>query len=415
MIRFLFGLILGGAVSAIGLGAAAVLNPLPDGPVANMPKGAAAVMAPKPATAEPAVVEEPVLAAASSQPVVEPSAPEVAAVATSPEVAAPAAPAAPSIGGGGTPGFTGSTAPEAASGPGLSSPSIGGTDSGGLNVGSDSSPIRTASAPQVAVAVPSTGAAPSVNTESASVPEVGEVDTTDYAAIVAASSLQAGTALESNAAIFNGDVSKPLMGIVLIDTGEVESLRSGLTALSAPITFGIGADLANSAVVAKGYRDAGFEVVSVIPDGSFQPGMPLELVPEVLLSAMRAVPSATSVVDSINGVVPKDRDVMQVALQSLKLTGHGLLTHSADGDNAVPQFADQAGVRSDVISRVIDAEPGAENISATLEQAVQDARRTGGVIVVGRMSQETVTTLFQWLLGADPRDVTIAPVSVVLR
>ena len=137
--------------------------------------------------------------------------------------------------------------------------------------------------------------------------------------------------------------------------------------------------------------------------------------PGRLAAAIGAVPNATAILDTLNGDVPGNTDLARMVLASLKVTGHGFLSYQRAGANTVPQLADEMGVYSDVIYRVIDDEPGAANIALSLEQAVQDARNNGAMIVVGHVRQETVTSLFQWLLGADPRDITIAPISVVLR
>gem|GEM_PF-3830757 len=252
-----------------------------------------------------------------------------------------------------------------------------------------------------------------MNTESASVPEVGDVDATDYAAIVRAAGLSTGTALTSNAANFNGDLSKPLMGVVLVDKGGAAELRSGLSGLSAPITFAVDTELEGAADVAQVYRNAGFEVVVALPTSGA--AMALEDVPLRLAAAMDAVPGATTILDVPNGQILRDRELMQVALQTLRVTGHGLLTYGADGGNTVPQFADQVGVFSDVVSTVIDDDPSPEAMLAKLEQSVLEARRAGAVVVVGQMTPETVSTLFQWVVGAQASDITIAPISVVLR
>ncbi|WP_157966349.1 divergent polysaccharide deacetylase family protein [Oceanibium sediminis] len=407
MIRFLVGLILGGAVAAVGLGAVAVLNPLPDGPVSRMD-------APRTAPAAP---EAP--AASDTDASTAPAAPETGgsgapAAPAQESAAAPAALTAPMAADGGSdsgPSIGGAASLSAPEAPSIGAPSLGGGESTGLSANTDSTPIRTASAPQVSAG--DTGAAPSVNTESAGVPEIGGVATDDSAA-----ELVPGEALSTNAVPFDGDTSKPMMAIILIDEGGAADLRSGLGVLEAPVTFGVSADLRDAADVARQYRAAGFEVVAVIPgDGALglTENLPPEAVTPLLARVLQAVPNATAVLDPIGGPLPNDRALAEELLDGLRITGHGLLTHRGSALNTVPLIADEKGVFSEVIYRIIDSEPGSANIALSLERAVLDATRDGSVLVVGHLRPDTVTTLFSWLLGSGPRDVTIAPVSVVLQ
>ena len=102
-------------------------------------------------------------------------------------------------------------------------------------------------------------------------------------------------------------------------------------------------------------------------------------------------------------------------IEAAKVTGHGVLTYRGTGLNNVPALAAEQGVASDLVYRVIDEQDGANNIALSLERAVLDASRGGHVIVVGRVKQDTVSTLFSWLLGSGAKAVTIAPVSTILR
>lgn len=301
----------------------------------------------------------------------------------------------------------------------LGSPAVGG-DSATVSATVSDRPVRMAAAPQQVTADGvDTGARPSVNTESAAMPEIGgsELEEEDLP-LGPAPDLQAGAALADNAAGFSGDSSRPLMSIILIDTGENPDLRAGLTALTAPITFGVEADIRDAEEVATGYRNAGFEVTAVLPASGrlgLVPDLPEEEVEPLLARVFQRVPVAATVMDPIGGPLPKDRRIANAVLEALSVTGHGLLTHRGNGLNNVPIIASEQGVPSELVYRVIDEESGQANINLALERAVLDASRSGHVIVVGRVRQETVTTLFSWLLGSGAREVTIAPASAVLR
>lgn len=397
MIRFLVGLILGGVLSGAALSVAAILNPLADGPVAGMLRS------------EPATIEAPAPVAAPA-PEIEPVAPTSQSEASAPEapVTTDAAPSVPT-----------SEAAPVAEGPRLTAPDVSESAGAGLGGGGDNSPNRSPSAPQqVAVAAPTVGA-PAVDTESVSAPQVGGPELNlEEESLGPAPDLVEGDALVEHAIAFGGDPSRPMMSIILIDEGGSSELRAGLTALTAPITFGITADIEGAGDVAEQYAGAGFELVAVLPqEGNLALTTDSETdeVTPTIARVLANVPNAATILDPIDSPLPQNRRLAGALLETLKRTGHGLLTHRGNGLNNVPIIADQEGVPSELIYRVIDEVPGSANIALALERAVLDASRGGSVIVVGRVRQETVTTLFSWLLGSGAREVTIAPVSAILQ
>jgi len=464
MIRFLFGIILGLIVAAAGLSAVAVMNPKPDGPIAGStgttpeaapapqpettspdaatpdtttpetttpgvpetsapdttepdttepesPESESAAPAPAPATAEPAdtpPAAEPESDAATQESSAAPDVAPAPATATPQPATMPAltasAPGSPD-----TPAAGGADL-DADSTATLGAPAVETGANAGIGGGSDTAPPRTGSAPtQIASSTAGTDSGPAVNTESAAVPQITGTAT--------ASSLIPGNAITEFAAPFDGAEGKPLMAIVLIDEGESPFLRPGMAALNEPVTFGVRADLPDSDLVSGRYRESGFEVTAVTPlDGtlSLSSAAAPEAVAQTLAEVFRNVPAAATLMDSIGGPLPSDADLARQVAQGLSITGHGLLSHRGTGVTDVPTIAEAEGVPSQVIFRVIDDQPGAANISQALDAAVGDAERDGGVIIVGHVRQETVATLSQWMFGANPQSVTIAPVSAVL-
>lgn len=416
MIRFLFGVVLGVVVAGLGLSTIAVLNPKPDGPIANSglvraPEAApAAVPDPEPApepepepdpepTPEPAPEPAP---QPEPEPEPEPEQQQGAAAPAAPQPAQLPALTSPVPGTGGAPD-TGETAT-------LGAPSVETGSNAGIGGSTDTSPARTVTAPtQIASAATGADSGPSVNTESAAVPEI--------ASSAAASALIEGTALQEFAAPFDGSEGKPLMAIVLIDEGEAPVLRPGMAALNEPVTFGVLADLPDAAQVAGRYRESGFEVAAVAPtSGALSLGTATgpEAVNQTLASIFQKVPGAASFMDGIDGPLPSNTRLAENVIQALAFTGHGLVSHRGNGLSAVPPVAEGAGVPAEVVYRVIDAEAGSAAITQALERAVEDAERNGKVIVVGHVRQETIATLSQWMFGASPGNVSIAPVSAVL-
>ncbi|NNU80693.1 divergent polysaccharide deacetylase family protein [Halovulum dunhuangense] len=391
MIRYLFGVVLGMAAVGAVLAAVAVLVPSENGPIAAMRDAGEAApeagpeAAPRPEP-EPAPASEP-----EPAPTPEPAVPEPAAPEAGPEAAAPPIPEGPSLG----------------------TPAPGG-DSGALGPSDDAAPSRIASAPQPApqMAAPGAEAAPSVNVESAAVPQVGTISDD------AAAELIEGDALAQNAVAFEAVGSQTLMAVILIDEGADSLLRGLVSSLGVPVTMGVTADIQNAGSVASAYRDAGVEVVAVLPSQGalgVTEGMSPAAVEPLLAEVFQRVPLATAVMDPINGPMPRDRDLTDAVLEALTVTGHGLLTHRGTGLNNVPLIADEAGVYSDVVYRVIDDNPGAANIALELGRGVLDASRGGSVIVVGRLRPETMDAIAAWTGSNEARSVTLAPVSAVLR
>ena len=308
----------------------------------------------------------------------------------------------------------------------MGSPDISdGSGAGSFGGTTDSTPTRPAlGSTQVAIAAPAVASGPSVDTASTDRPEVSaDIDADDEtsgeaAALIelVAKPLVAGDALNGNAVEFNGATDRPLMAIILQDSGAADDLRRGLLTLSAPITFGVTANLAAAEGIANNYSSKGYEVVAVLPDAGqrVERGMADEDLQALLSGVFDAVPNATTLVDRIDGDLPRDPNLVNASLATLSVTGHALLTHRGSGLNNVPQQAIANGVNSDLVFRVIDEVPDPAAIRQALDRAVLEASKTGKVIVVGRVQPETVTTLFSWLLSPSASSVSIAPVSKVM-
>jgi polysaccharide deacetylase 2 family uncharacterized protein YibQ len=78
--------------------------------------------------------------------------------------------------------------------------------------------------------------------------------------------------------------------------------------------------------------------------------------------------------------------------------------------------AEAAGVPAGVIYRDLDAEgQDARVIRRFLDQAAFRARQQSGVVLVGRVRPDTLSALILWGSANRAGDVTLAPVSAVLR
>lgn len=307
----------------------------------------------------------------------------------------------------------------------LSSPTVAeGSGAGNLGGTTDSAPTqRVQPTTQVAAVVPIT-TQPTVNTETLAQPDVIDIgndagsssDASSGIVELTAKPLVTGNALATNAAAHTDNANRPMMAIILQDAGAAEDLRRGLLTLSAPITFGVTANLSGASDISTGYHDKGYEVVVVMPDQGqlAERGMSSADMQSLLSGVFDAVPVATALVDRVGGEFPSDPNLVNAALETLKTTGHAFLTHRGNGLNSVPQKANSEGVPSDVVFRVIDETDDAASIRTALERAVLEASKSGKVIVIGRVRPDTVTTLFSWLLSPGASSVSIVPVSQVL-
>lgn len=222
-------------------------------------------------------------------------------------------------------------------------------------------------------------------------------------------------AIVANAAAFENPDDKPLMAIVLIDSGvDLTSGPIGLAALQSfpyPLTFAVDATLEDATQRTDDYRAQGFEVMALVdlPTGA-TPGDT-----EVTLSAaLDAVPEAVAVIEGTGTGLQDTRDVSEQVAQALLATGHGLLLQSK-GLNTAQKMATRAGVPAGLIFRDFDsADQTPTVIRRFLDQAAFRAGVEGGVIMVGRVRPDTISALLLWGLQDRAARVALAPVSAVL-
>lgn len=222
-------------------------------------------------------------------------------------------------------------------------------------------------------------------------------------------------AIRAHAAAFDNPDDKPLMSIVLIDSGvDLTGGPVGLAALQSfpyPLTFAVDASLADAATRMADYRRQGFEVMALIdlPAGATASDA------EVSLSAaLRAVPEAVAVMEGPGTGLQENRDAADQIAQAVLATGHGLVLESK-GLNTTHKLAAREGVPAGLIFRDFDsADQTPSVIRRFLDQAAFRAGQEGGVIMVGRVRPDTISALLLWGLQDRAERVTLAPISAVL-
>ncbi|MEL6564489.1 MAG: divergent polysaccharide deacetylase family protein [Pseudomonadota bacterium] len=309
----------------------------------------------------------------------------------------------------------------------------------------DTSPALAPSVPQ-AVETPQSPVSPDAptETETAALPEVTDVAPTDDAAedtsdrpsigrpatslvdraalddeaaepVEAPEAEAAGPPMAQYAAPFDNPEDKPVMAIVLMDTGnDLSDGPVGLAALKSfpyPLTFAVDASLPDADARAAEYRAQGFEVMALMDLPAGATGSDTEV---NLSAALDAVPGAVAVMEGTGTGLQESRDASDQVTEYVLESGHGLVLQSK-GLNTAQKLAARAGVPAGLIFRDFDSAGQTPTvIRRFLDQAAFRADQEGGVIMVGRLRPDTISALLLWGLQDRAQRVALAPVSHVL-
>ncbi len=202
----------------------------------------------------------------------------------------------------------------------------------------------------------------------------------------------------------------PRIAVMLVDTDEMADAAPALAALGFVPTVAINAlsDGADDKMAA--YRAAGLEVAlqADLPSGA----RPADV--EVAFeAAFQFLPEAAMLFSLGTGAI-EDRAVMGQVMQILAADGLGFVTVQRGLSDAT-RAAEQAGVPAATILRDLDgANEDSGAIARALDQAAFRARQTGDVVILGRMTPETMQALREWAGALDQSTLSIAPVSAIL-
>ncbi len=271
----------------------------------------------------------------------------------------------------------------------------------------DASDTETAAIPRPAIGTPAVSlidrgsAVPDSRLPVVGAPEdSGTAEATDPAPLVA------------HAASVDVEADLPRMAIVLIDPGSGPLGPDTLDAFPFPVTFAIDPSAPEAAERMKGYRERGFEVMALagVPDGA-QPSD----VEVTLAAALRAVPEAVAVLETPDAGLQGARNVSDQAAQVLRDSGHGLVLQ-AKGLNTATALAAREGVPAATVFKDFDGDgQDPRAIRRFLDGAAFRARQDGAVVMMGRLTADTLSALLLWGLQDRASQVALVPVSVVLR
>ncbi|WP_415920784.1 divergent polysaccharide deacetylase family protein [Tateyamaria sp. SN6-1] len=222
--------------------------------------------------------------------------------------------------------------------------------------------------------------------------------------------------IDAFAAAFDNPDDKPVMSIVLMDTGtDLTSGPVGLAALKSfpyPLTFAVDAQLADAAARAAEFRAQGFEVMALVDLPAGATGSDTEI---TLSAALDRVPEAVAVMEGVGNGLQESRDASDQITEAVLASGHGLVLQSK-GLNTAQKLALREGVPAGLVFRDFDsADQTPTVIRRFLDQAAFRADQEGGVIMVGRLRPDTISALLLWGLQDRAQRVALAPVSYVLK
>ncbi len=223
-------------------------------------------------------------------------------------------------------------------------------------------------------------------------------------------------ALTRFAAEFDNTDARPLMSIILMDTGQdLGSGPVGLAALGSfpyPLTFAVEATLPDAADRVAQYRSQGLEVMAMIDLPS---GLRASDTEVAVGAALASVPEAVAIMEGPQSGLQDSREMSDQITAILKDTGHGIVWQPKGLDTA-QKLAAREGVASQTLFRDFDsADQTPTVIRRFLDQAAFRAGQQGSVVMVGRVRPDTISALLLWGLQDRASRVAVAPVSAVLR
>lgn len=218
-------------------------------------------------------------------------------------------------------------------------------------------------------------------------------------------------ALEAFASVFENPDDLPLLSVILVDDGSNPAAPTAIGDLGFTPTVALNVLSDDAADRMASYRAAGIEV-------ALQTGLPAGARPADLEVAFEAafeiLPEAAMLFSGGGSVLQSDRSLAAQAMQVLAAQGRGFVAVQR-GLGSVTREAEEAGVPAAAVTREIDATGKDQRaIIRDLDQAAFRARQSGGAVLLGQATPETLAALRDWAAELDQAQLLIAPVSAVL-
>lgn len=219
--------------------------------------------------------------------------------------------------------------------------------------------------------------------------------------------------LQKYAATFDDPGTKPLFAVILKDTGAPDLDRAALAALPFPVTFAIDPEMENATGAMAIYRAAGKEVV--ILTAGLPNGATAQDLEQSFQTYDTILPETVAVMGPAAGGFQDNAVLSKLIVPVIAAQGRGLITFDR-GLNSAAQNAVRDGLANGSVFRQVDgAGESVPVIRRYLDRAVFKAAQDGAAMVMGETSPDTITALTEWSLEGKASDVTLAPVSAILR
>lgn len=217
--------------------------------------------------------------------------------------------------------------------------------------------------------------------------------------------------LQRYAASVDSDPALPKMSIVMIDDGNGPLGPDTLEGFPFPVTFALDPTQPGAAERMAAYRALGYEVATLVNlPASAQPTD----VEQILGGAIAAVPEAVALIEAPGGGLQADRTVTEQAASFAADSGHGLV-FLPNGLNTAQAIALREDVPALSILRDFDGEgQDARTKRRFLDGAAFRARQDGAVVMLGRLTPDTLSSLVLWSLQDRASSVAMVPVSALL-
>ena len=213
-------------------------------------------------------------------------------------------------------------------------------------------------------------------------------------------------------AIVDASDDRPLMAIVLIDTGEYNFGPEALASFPYPISFAIDPLRDDAIALADKYSAKGFELLltaDLPQDGD------ASLVELALEPTLESFDGVVGLLEGSDGGLQGNIALAEGVLDMIEETDYGLVLRSK-GLNATQQQADGRELPVDTLFRDFDgAGQNATVIRRFLDQAAFKARQEGSVIMVGRLRPATISALLLWGFQDRAASVRLTAISEVLE
>jgi polysaccharide deacetylase 2 family uncharacterized protein YibQ len=207
------------------------------------------------------------------------------------------------------------------------------------------------------------------------------------------------------------DPSLPRMAIVLLDDGTGPLGPETLDNFPFPVTFALDPGQPDPATRMAAYRARGYEVATL---ATLPPGAQPTDVEQILAGALAAVPESVALIEAPGGGLQSDRASTEQTAAFVAESGHGLV-FLPNGLNTAEAIARRENVPAVSILRDFDGDgQDARTKRRFLDGAAFRARQDGSVVMLGRLTPDTVSALLLWSLQDRAASVTMVPVSAIL-